>query len=149
MRFLLFVFASIVGVSALLPLAHAQRPSFNCAVATALDEAMICRDGNLANLDNQLSAIFRVLLDTLNGSDKALLRETERLWLAKRAACGARADCIANMYRIRIEQLNILVAGNPTTPAIPASGPSATGGPTKPASPGGSKDACDAFPTLC
>ena len=134
------------------PPISAQQPGFNCRIATGLDEITICQSSDLAKLDRQLQGLYDTLQDRLSPSDKILLKETERRWLLKRSDCGTNGGCIASQYRIRINQLAALLAGdsNPSG-ATPASSPQ----PPAPASSGGSrpstgsKDACDAFPTLC
>jgi uncharacterized protein len=127
----------------LVPDVHGQQPSFNCKTNTAPDERTICASKVVSQLDRQMDDLYVALRDSLDAGQQALLREAQRSWLRKRAACGTNASCIAALYQARIPQLRALLAG---TTGVPQAQP---GTPPQTPSPGGGRDACDAFPTLC
>jgi uncharacterized protein len=120
--------------------AWGAQPSFDCVTNTAPDERTICANSGLAELDIQASSLYFSLRDTLGAPQKILLRDAQRYWLKRRAACGANASCIARLYRARIPELNAMLAGTP-------SGRSSSGGGTP--LPSGTPEACNFFPTLC
>jgi uncharacterized protein len=84
--------------------------SFNCRYARTPDEMAICRDDNLAVLDEKLSATFYALRNEVDGRRRAFLDRTEGLWLRSRMRCGADTKCIAWHYTRRIETLERLAA---------------------------------------
>jgi uncharacterized protein len=132
--------------------AFGQQPSFSCVKVTRSDEAAICRDAQLSSLDRQLQDLYKAVREGLGPDDKILLRDTQRLWLQKRAACAASVDCIGDMYKTRISQLKTQLAGpaGPSTKSEPSIAPAApTATAPAPAPSPGARDACEAFPTLC
>src|SRR5262249_26834705 len=144
----LAVRASVALAAALIsftfvPEVHAQGPSFNCVTDTRPDERTVCASAALSQLDRQLSTLYFALRDGLDAGQQAVLRDGQRNWIRERQICGANAACISALYQRRISQLQQMMAGRPAvTPA-----PDAT--PTRPPASGGTRDACDAFPTLC
>ena len=125
----------------LVPDARSQQPGFDCATNTAPDERTICASAELSRLDRQLNDLYVAVRDGLDAGQQILLRDTQRLWLRQRAACGRDPSCIAALYQARIPQLRAILAGTPGVPPAPV-------GSRPPAIPG-ARDACDAFPTLC
>jgi uncharacterized protein len=141
--------------------ALSQQPSFDCATDHGADEVTICGNYALAQLDRQLADLYTAVRGRLDASQQAALRDSQRVWIRQRAACGRDANCIARVYQERIPQLSgLLVRPAPPQPA-PAPPPAVaapvitpqTPAMTRP-SPGpppaqGTRDACDMFPTLC
>jgi len=128
---------------AFLPEAWGQQPSFNCATNRAPDESTICSSAKLSRLDVEMSSLYFTLRDELGASQRSLLREAQRYWLGRRAACGASVNCIAGLYAARIPQLNAIVTGTPAPPMPPSQTP------PPPVHPGGTSDACIVFKSLC
>jgi uncharacterized protein len=127
--------------------AFSQQPSFNCATNRAPDEVTICGSVALSQMDRQLSDLYFTLRDGLAVSQQLALRDSQRGWLRLRAACGFDANCISRLYQQRIPQFRAILAGPPPVQSTPST-PTAPVG-TRPSSGGGTRDACDAFPTLC
>jgi uncharacterized protein len=82
---------------------HAQ--SFNCNYAKTPDEVLICQNADLSALDEQMSAMFFRLRNSLYGGQLRLLEAEQSSWLRNRMACGRDADCIDTAYEWRIRQL--------------------------------------------
>jgi len=80
-------------------------PSFNCRAASSATEIAICRDGQLSALDNQLAQQFSLKAMTLPATATASLKTAQARWLQARNACGADKTCLANSYRLRLQQL--------------------------------------------
>jgi uncharacterized protein len=80
-------------------------PSFNCRAAAAPAEIAICGDAQLAALDNQLAQQFSLKAMALPVSATAAFKAAQARWLQARNACGADKTCLANSYRLRMQQL--------------------------------------------
>ena len=94
--------------------AQAQAPSFNCNRANTADTRTICRVPRLAELDQQLNQVYNAARGAV--VDPARLLAEEKAWLATRAQCGERADCIESRMQVRIAQLNAVIAATVTIP---------------------------------
>jgi len=103
-------------------------PSFDCSVATAPVEALICGDTSLAELDRKLAESYHALLATRVGEAQMLLREEQRAWAESRAAmCAVESDpaievddatgCLIALYRARIAELQPGQGGNAAPPS--------------------------------
>jgi len=76
-----------------------------CRYAKTADEVLICQDSHLSALDEQMSAIFFKLRNSLPPRETRLLDADQQNWLRGRMSCGRDADCIENAYERRIRQL--------------------------------------------
>jgi uncharacterized protein len=86
--------------------------SFNCADASHPDEAAICSDQSLSSMDVEMATLFRVRMEIpmLMGS-RGDAQDEQGAWLTKRHACGNNIACLSGVYKMRIEQLNSIIAG--------------------------------------
>jgi uncharacterized protein len=80
-------------------------PSFSCRAASAPAEIAICGDGQLSALDNQLAQQFSLKAMALPASATAAFKAAQARWLQARNPCGADKTCLANSYRLRLQQL--------------------------------------------
>ena len=78
-------------------------PSFSCKAVSLPAEVAICADTELSDLDAQLAQQFSAKV-MATGSAGAIRAEQLR-WLQGRNACGADKRCLANSYRVRLQQL--------------------------------------------
>ena len=83
--------------------AHAQ--SFNCAKASTPDEVLICQNPYLADLDEQMSAMYFSVRNRLSGNARRQFERDQRAWLEGRMRCGRDGPCIADAYNRRITAL--------------------------------------------
>ncbi|WP_194479227.1 tetratricopeptide repeat protein [Bradyrhizobium sp. CCBAU 53338] len=84
----------------------ALSPTFNCDKVSAPDELAICDNRALAFLDRELSAAYQQLKKGLQrNEDNLRLKQEQGEWLRQRRQCQRNSDCIAEVYRSRIEQL--------------------------------------------
>jgi len=101
----------LVFVTALLAtsaVAQAASPSFDCAKATHDVEKLICKDAELANLDNSLSSLYHTLMKNTSAAEQKLLKTEQRGWVKGRDDCWKSDDmrgCVASEYHSRINQL--------------------------------------------
>lgn len=95
---------------------EAPAPSFDCTIASAPLETLICADAALADLDRVLMESYQAALATRVGEAQLLLREEQRAWAESRApTCGVDGDpaievedaigCLIALYRTRIAEL--------------------------------------------
>ncbi|MGZ6480236.1 MAG: lysozyme inhibitor LprI family protein [Bdellovibrionales bacterium] len=92
--------------------------SFECKKNQLPSQQLICQDAELAQLDNNMSEVYKGILDqnTKTGNERKI-REDQRNWISGRDACiiasdlleeKARArgiDCLKNSYQTRIDIL--------------------------------------------
>jgi uncharacterized protein len=82
-----------------------QAQSFDCRTARHADEYAICDNGDLAELDIQMSNMYFRVLNSLGGLNRAQLHADQVEWLSERRACGSSVRCIRNKYLQRIREL--------------------------------------------
>lgn len=99
-------------------------PSFNCSLAKAPIEKVICANPDLSDLDAELSKNFSAARLQLDTSHAELLLAQQRAWLGSRVAnCRVTKDilaskertqdvtsCLVNLYGLRVNQLYALIA---------------------------------------
>jgi uncharacterized protein len=103
----------------------ADAASFDCSKATRAVDRMICADAELSQSDSSLALAYKSALAAAHSDqDRTTLRDSQRLWLAKRdARClrmvpAAAAACLKHEYRARLAQLAPATAS--TKPRISA-----------------------------
>lgn len=80
-------------------------PSFDCAKASTFSEKAICSDTLLGKLDGALAENYKYMLASdIGDGAKNDLKATQRKWLAERNKCTDN-QCLANTYRMRIDQI--------------------------------------------
>ena len=86
------------------------QPSFDCSKATTPVDQMVCSNGQLAALDNQLTAQWNKLYYSHRSAN--LLAE-QRAWLRQKNACND-ASCVEAVYTKRIQDIDVELsaAGN-------------------------------------
>jgi uncharacterized protein len=80
-------------------------PSFSCTPRSRPDELAICRSVRLGQLDRELDAQYRATRGRLVPSEQLRLRDQQRDWLRRRAACGGSEPCLISQYEERIPEL--------------------------------------------
>ncbi len=109
--------------------AAAGAPSFNCALAQAPVEKLICADDALADLDAELGRAYQARRLALADGERPALQAEQRDWLKSRltqcklpaqghldlTAAAPSTACLAKLYRTRIDQLTA-VARTATPP---------------------------------
>jgi len=102
------------------------RTSYDCARAEGEVESAICHVKELAELDLQLSSLYRALLAKLAAAERTALRSEQRAWIAERdkdcAPDKGWVDCLTENYEKRMEQLKKRSASLPTATLSPKPG---------------------------
>jgi uncharacterized protein len=90
-------------------------PGFDCAKASAPDEKLVCEHPELASADRRLAVLYSWRHGLAERGTRERERETQRAWLARRAACAAgkrapagddaKVACLLALYRSRITEL--------------------------------------------
>lgn len=96
---------SAVADSAAEPAARPM-PSFDCAAKLSSNEAIICGDPALANLDRQLGTLYAARRDAAAGAARTAIVDGQRAFLKTRNACKDVA-CIAAAYTARLGALEL------------------------------------------
>lgn len=117
MRLAIPVFASLILCAAGPTFSQSIPPSFDCAKSDSDAEDAICADDGLAELDLELSRLYRLALKGPNmTSDRAEeLKQSQRDWIRDRRECWKASvgldTCVANAYAFRIHALREGYAG--------------------------------------
>lgn len=78
--------------------------SFDCSKSKTPIEKMICSDKTLSDLDEELNAAYKSLLDSVCSSSD--VTKEQKKWLTQtRAQCQSK-DCLGKAYIDRIQELN-------------------------------------------
>ncbi|WP_130472721.1 lysozyme inhibitor LprI family protein [Candidatus Magnetaquicoccus inordinatus] len=79
------------------------KTSFDCSKAASAVEKMICGNGELAGLDEKLGQLYKQAVNQSKNSD--LQKEQQINWLRQVRNKCTTVDCLANAYRLRINEL--------------------------------------------
>ncbi len=103
----------IISLAVLATSAHST--SFDCQKAQSYREITVCSDTELANLDDQLNAVYleKVGQAKASGSD-VTLRQSQRDWIKSANNCADSA-CLSQVYQDRISQLDSLTFETPAS----------------------------------
>lgn len=108
MRFVLLLFIAVTATT----YSAARAASFDCSNATRVVDKMICADPELSQSDADLAQAYKAALAAMHSDqDRTTLRDSQRLWLARRDARCLRkvareaAECLKDEYWYRIAQL--------------------------------------------
>ncbi len=83
-----------------------QAASFNCRTpGLAPDEAAICQNIDLNDMDVRMVTTFELLREVLPMGSRGALETSQIDWLEKRRACEANLDCLAAAYASRMAEL--------------------------------------------
>jgi uncharacterized protein YecT (DUF1311 family) len=85
-------------------------PSFDCSDSTLnAAERTICSSAALSHADNQLSALYDLLLNKYTSSrGRPAVRQSQRAFLERRNACGADVSCLTAAYAARQQTIRDL-----------------------------------------
>lgn len=99
------IVTAIVVVVMTLASHFAKAQSFDCRDSKRADEATICRDAELRQLDRRIDRAYARALDDAPRGQSWKIRAEQRTWLARRASCGMNESCLASTMRRRLERL--------------------------------------------
>jgi len=88
----------------------AIEPSFDCSKASHDAEELICRDNELAELDNQLAGVYHAAVENIPADELKTMRAMQRGWIKGRNDCWKAddlRDCVKLEYETRITELQI------------------------------------------
>jgi uncharacterized protein len=109
--------AAGIGLSS--PGSSAAQPSFDCAIAKAPIERLICSSNELAALDGELGHVFFTQQATRDAQTRRAARDEQRQFLRQRlASCPIPSNgsatagterCLAELYRRRLADIGAIV----------------------------------------
>jgi uncharacterized protein len=101
----LAAFALAVPTLTALP-PSARAASFDCRTpGLAADEAAICKNIDLNDMDVRMVTTFELLREILPMGSRGALETAQIEWLEKRRACEGSLDCLAAAYASRMAEL--------------------------------------------
>lgn len=77
---------------------------FDCSKASTAIEKLVCSDTSISALDADLNRLYK--LEYEKSRAKEIFRETQILWLKSTRNLCATAECLADVYRERIQSLH-------------------------------------------
>lgn len=86
-----------------LPAEKKVSPSFDCAAVTSEVLTLVCGTSDLAALDQELAAAYKLAMQ--HTSSPRRLRSSERNWIARRNNSAADVELLRNLYVTRIAEL--------------------------------------------
>lgn len=91
-----------VGLIAFLLIGQAQAARPNCVELKITAERIVCIDGVLSKLDEELNAAYKAALQDKTQADT--IKQAQKQWLKERNACADRA-CLDRVYKKRLQEL--------------------------------------------
>jgi uncharacterized protein YecT (DUF1311 family) len=116
--------AAAVAAAMLLAPSPSHATSFNCRLASLPVEVLICNDGMLGSLDEEMARQYYALINGAPPDAALQIKAEQRAWIRGRNLCGYDGQCVHNAYRHRLGQLGAwreLLSGAP--PFGPFAGP--------------------------
>ncbi|MEE4380206.1 MAG: MliC family protein [Candidatus Competibacteraceae bacterium] len=104
------ILGSTLSFGLLSAAALAADPSFDCAKAEGEVEKMICKNAELATLDQQLAEVYKAALEKAPKDELKTLKAFQRGWVKGRNDCWKAQDvnnCVLFSYESRITELQI------------------------------------------
>jgi uncharacterized protein len=96
---------ALIAVWAALAATALAKPSFDCAEARTSAEQEICKLPELQWFDRQLARLYRLARGQA-GAARDELQAEQRRFIEHRDACGARYDCLIDVYKRRLAALS-------------------------------------------
>ncbi|MBT9287830.1 lysozyme inhibitor LprI family protein [Prosthecodimorpha staleyi] len=87
----------------------ASAAGFDCRpyyASRTCPEIVICDTPQISAQDDQMSQVYRLLMNRLPASRAVRLRDDQRAWLDQRNGCGCDANCVLNAYDRRLNELD-------------------------------------------
>ena len=103
------VTAAALGCALLIAANSTQATSFDCDKAKSMDEKAVCANRLLNDLDVTMGELFSLdkRLLPMGGRD-ALIGEQQE-FLKRRKVCGAKLDCLTDLYQKRVVALRSII----------------------------------------
>ena len=80
-------------------------PGVNCTGTGTPDEAAICGNAALIDLDWRLYGVYQALMKRSDQTQQTKLTREESSWVKQRSECQKDVNCLTAAYKSRIEQL--------------------------------------------
>jgi uncharacterized protein YecT (DUF1311 family) len=97
--------AAAVAVALLFAPSPSTAASFNCRLAALPVEMLVCHDGRLGALDEEMARQYYSLVNIAPPGAAIQIKAEQRAWIRGRNLCGYDRRCVRNAYRHRLQQL--------------------------------------------
>ncbi len=91
-----------MGLIAFLVIGQVQAARLNCVELKTTAERMVCNDGVLSKLDEELNAAYKAALQDKQRA--VAIKQAQRQWLKERNAC-VDLTCVESAYKTRLQEL--------------------------------------------
>lgn len=82
--------------------------SFDCAKASTADEKAVCASPRLSALDSEMGNLYDEIRRCALMGTRGDVTDSQRAFMAKRAACGADDACLVKLYSARVAELGAI-----------------------------------------
>ena len=87
----------------------AEYAPIDCAKANAPALHAVCKSYALGQAEARMATLFSIATSLVAMGQRGDLMDTQRQWLMTRDACRSDIACLANTYKLRIQQLNAVM----------------------------------------
>lgn len=84
-----------------------QAASFNCAAAQTKTEHAICEHRALNDADVKMATTYNILRKLVPMGTRGMLQDQQVKWLSLRNQCQANLSCLADVYKMRQQRLEL------------------------------------------
>jgi uncharacterized protein len=81
----------------------------NCAKARSAADRTICRSYALGQAEARMATLYGIDMSLVAMGQRGDIGDTQRRWIKRREACGARIACLSKAYADRIRQLTKVI----------------------------------------
>ncbi|RAI00004.1 hypothetical protein DLJ53_19935 [Acuticoccus sediminis] len=98
----------ILALAAGLAASPANAQSFDCAKAAAADEHAVCNSPRLSALDEEMASLYAAIRQCALMGTRGEVTDSQRTFMARRAACGSDDGCLVKLYSDRVAELGTI-----------------------------------------
>ena len=102
MKSSLYIFAVLGCISTI-----SDAASFNCDKAQTKTEYAICEHRNLNDADVKMATTYNIIRKLVPMGTRGVIQDQQVKWLQLRDQCQDNASCLADVYKMRQQKLDI------------------------------------------
>ncbi|RKG36557.1 lysozyme inhibitor LprI family protein [Acinetobacter rongchengensis] len=102
MKFYLYIVCVFTCISSV---THAA--SFNCDKAQTKTESAVCEHRNLNDADVKMATTYNIIRKLVPMGTRGVIQDQQVKWLQLRDQCQDNASCLADVYKMRQQKLDI------------------------------------------
>lgn len=89
------------------PFSIVHAASFNCDQAQTKTEQAICEHRNLNDADVKMATTYNIIRKLVPMGTRGVIQDQQVKWLQLRDQCQASSSCLAEVYKMRQQKLDI------------------------------------------